>query len=125
MIMHRLAICVVLASSILVAPRPAAAAVTDFYDTIDAVEVNNLDPNAAGDRSVLTVTGILTGQTAAITRVYIFANANPPANVDMAMHCHRLAVLAMSKPGKFQYAIGPGPFSGTIAHGCKLIARTP
>jgi hypothetical protein len=120
MIMHRLAICVVLASSLLIAPRPAAAAVTDFYDTIDAVEVANGDSNPS---TTLRVTGIRTGQTESTVTVYNFGSSSSPSNIDMAMHCQRLAVLVMSKPGKFQYAIGPGP--NLIAHGCKLIARTP
>ncbi|HEY0477104.1 MAG TPA: hypothetical protein VGD37_06250 [Kofleriaceae bacterium] len=122
--MHRLTLCLVIALSSLAAPRPAAAAATDVYDTVDSVEVNNSDFNFGSAPATVVVVGILAGGTTPSSRTYNFGNNNSvPGAVDTAMHCQRLAVVAMSKPGKFQFAIGPGP--GVTAHGCKLILRAP
>lgn len=121
--MHRLTLCLVIASSSLAAPRPAAAAATDVYDTVDSAEVNNADSNF-GNNPTLTVVGIPAGGTTPFSRTYFFSGPLSPATLDTAMHCQRLAVIAMSRPGKFQFAIGPGPSSGS-AHGCKLILRAP
>jgi len=119
--MHRLAICVVFASSSLAAPRPAAAAAaTDVYDTVDSVEIDNRPDSP--QVPTLVVTGILAGQTRPGTARYFFSSLGSPSDLDTAMHCQRLAVVAMSKPGKFQFAITP---PSTNAHGCKLILRTP
>ena len=121
--MYRLLLCLVLVTSTLATPRSAAAAVTDFYDTVDAVEYSKRDPNGLSN-ATLHVRGVLSGGSAPVTRAYVFINtASTTEGPELAMHCHRLAVLAMSKPGKFQFAIGPGP--STSATGCKLTLVTP
>lgn len=119
--MHRLTLCLVIALLSVAAPRPAAAAATDIFDSVNAVEVNNNDPNAGGNVT-LTLQGIRAGGTTPSTTTYVFSGASSPSNLDMANQCQRLAVLVMSKPGKFQFAISP---SSSSAHGCKLILRTP
>jgi hypothetical protein len=120
--MHRLAICLVIASVSLAAPRPAVASATDVYDTVDSVEVNSDDPNASFNVS-LVVTGIPAGGSTPITKIYNFGALSTAGNFEQAAHCQRLAVVAMSKPGKFQFAIGA--FASSLNHSCKLILRTP
>ena len=105
---HRLVTCFVITSLSVAAPRPAAAEATDVYDTVDSVEVNT---------GRLVLIGIPAGGTTPVTTTYNFGFS------DMAMHCQRLAVVAMSKPGKFQFAIGPS--GNFIATGCKLTLRAP
>jgi hypothetical protein len=101
---HRIAACLALASLTFVAPRPAAAAVTHTFDTVDAVEIVN-------GSDTLVVTGILVGQTTPTTLSFYF----------VGVRCERLAVIAMSKPGKFRFGIGSSGGSGS----CKLILQTP
>jgi hypothetical protein len=110
---HRIATCLVIALSSLAAPRPAAAAATDVYDTVDSVELND-----GAVAATLVVTGIPAGGTIPIATTYSFGGFH-----DTAMHCQRLAVVAMSKPGKFQFAIATG--SPTAPHSCKLSLRAP
>jgi hypothetical protein len=112
--MHRLAHCLalglVLVTSPLATRRAAAATVTDFYDTVDFAEADqrNCSFNC---RSTLTVQGILVGGSSVVTRTYVFQQGQTLAdNFEVVQHCHRLALLAMSKPGKFQFAVGPLDF---------------
>lgn len=123
--MHRLAICLVIALVSLAAPRPAAAIATDVYDTVDSVEIDNSNSSLSGSPPTLQVTGIPAGATTPVTRTYTFFASAAGVGVDTAMHCHRLAVVAMSKPGRFQFAIGQGTVSGNSARGCKLILVAP
>jgi hypothetical protein len=123
--MYRLILCLVLVTSTLVTPREATAAITDFYDTIDSAEVNQRDCGAPGCPVRLTVRGIRAGTSVAGTGVYTFNQGNSSAeNVEAALHCHRLAVLVMSRPGKFQFGIGNDPSAG-LARGCRLTLVTP
>ena len=116
--MHRFAICLVIALSSLAAPRPAAAAATDVYDTVDSVEIDN---RGGLQGPFLVLTGIPAGLTTPVTTSYSFNSSGFPASLDIAMHCHRLALVAMSKPGKFQFAIG----QAANTRGCKLSLRAP
>jgi hypothetical protein len=122
--MYRVALCLALVASTLATPRTAGAVATDSYDTVDAVEFNRRDPNFAGNPSI-QVRGIPAGGTTPTTRTYFFTSfsSNPTDGVESATHCHRLAVLAMSKPGKYQFAIGPG--GSSTATGCRLTLVTP
>ncbi len=116
--MARFSICLVFVSLSIAALRPAYADVADVYDTVDAVEMSARTNN--DDRTALQVTGIPTGQTTPVTRTYIFIDTHH----DVVIQCQRLAVLVMSKPGKFRFGIGnPGFPSG--GKGCKLILRNP
>ena len=108
---HRFAACFAIASLTFVAPRPAAAeTITRTFETVEAVETH--------DGLWVTVTGILVGQTTPTTHSFVF---HP--YVDQAGRCERLAVIAMSKPGKYRFSIGWEPSSG--GGGCKLSLRTP
>jgi hypothetical protein len=121
-IMYRLAFCLVLIASTLGLPRLVAAEVTDFYDTVDFAEVDKRNCSNFGCNPTLTVRGILAGGSTPVTRTYVFGNnGNGTEGLDTAQHCQRLAVIAMSKPGKFQFAVGP---SGT-ASGCRLSVVGP
>src|SRR5262245_16328871 len=95
--MIRLCICLVFVSLSVATLRPAYADVVDVYDAVDAVEMTVRTNN--DDRTALQVTGILTGQTTPVTRTYVFIDTQ----TDVVIQCQRLAVLAMSKPGKFQF----------------------
>lgn len=108
---HRLAICLAIVSLTFVAPRPAAASITRVFDTVDAIEIED-DLNIG---HLVKVTGILAGGTAPTTLTFSFGNA-----AALAERCERLAVIAMAKPGKFQFGIGISQYRG-----CKLILRTP
>ena len=107
---QRFAICLAMVSLLFVAPRPAAATVTYTYvfDTVDAFEI---DPNTY----YFTLTGIPSGQTAPVTQTIFFISQQ------IAQRCERLALLAMSKPGKYQLHIG----ANTSNTGCKLVRRVP
>jgi hypothetical protein len=122
--MHRLVLCLALVTSSLAAPRHAIAAVTDFYETLDFVEINRSDCSV-GCHPSLSVRGILVGGSAPVTRVYKFgASSSTDADgLQTAMHCHRLAMVVMSKPGKFQFAIGP--LGNVLAQGCRLTLIAP
>lgn len=116
-----LATCIAISALALLAPRPAGANIGDIiaaYDTVDAVEVV---------ANQITLTGIITGEAAASRRTFaIFGSSSAtgssnPTDV-AASRCDRLALLAMSKPGKFQFAIVDAGLSSRF--GCKLILRT-
>jgi hypothetical protein len=116
------AMCCAITAFTFEAARPAAAAVGDTiaYDTVDAIEV--FGPQ-------IRVTGIISGQGSPTTAQYTVlgsrtaSNDSEPTDV-AASRCDRLALLAMSKPGKFQFAV----FVRSITPpgvSCKLIVRTP
>jgi hypothetical protein len=87
------------------APGPA------IYDTIDAVEVWG---------SQITITGIISGQSSPSQLLYGITGDTP----ERAARCDRLALLAMTKPGKYQLAMLQ-PFGSIFGFGCKLIVRAP
>jgi len=120
--MTRLATCIAIAALTMISPRPAAASIGDIiaaYDTVDAIEVV---------ANQITVTGIVTGEGAPSRRTFtilgspVTPSSGTPQQDVAASRCDRLALLAMSKPGKFQFAIVD---VGSSRVGCKLIARTP
>jgi hypothetical protein len=113
---HRFAICLAIAASLFAAPRPAAAAITTVFDTVDAVEIAT-----SGLGYNIIVTGIVAGGTTPTTLTFFFSGTSS-GQESQARQCERLAVLAMSKPGKYQFGIGPGSVPSS---GCKLILRTP
>ena len=122
--MHRLALCLVFVTSTLAAPRPAAAAVSALYDTIDSAEVSQR-ANSTTSPS-LTVQGILAGTSTPVTRTYFFNNNSGLGadGVETALHCQRLALMVMSKPGKFQFGIGRTDLPG-FARGCRITRAAP
>jgi hypothetical protein len=116
------AMCCAIATFTFEAPRPAAAAVGDTttYDTVDAVEV-------MADQ--IRVTGIISGQAAPSTQLYRIVSSSPfstggGSTDTAASRCDRLALLAISRPGKYQFAtVQVADFSPRFS--CKLIVRTP
>jgi len=104
----------VIASLATLAPRPAAAdGIPIIYDAVDALQLRN--------NNIIRVTGIISGQGAPSTTDFGLV-AGSVASPDYAARCDRLALLAMSKPGKFQFVITlivSGGFS------CQLIVRAP
>jgi hypothetical protein len=86
------------------------------YDTVDAVEV-------WGSRII--VTGIIAGQgTPSEINYIIFDGTSGTTSPEGANRCDRLALLAIAKPGKYQFATTLVPGFG-LRFGCKLIVRTP
>ena len=107
--MDRLACCLVIASLAFAAPQPATGTTldTDTYDAVDAILMFTTG---------FDVTGVVTGDHAPQTRFYGAGDQGARAT------CERFALLAMSKPGKFQFVItntGGNPVN------CKLVLRTP
>jgi len=104
-------------------PRPAAAFVTiqTVFDTVDSVELKNdsLCPSCLVHVSV-QVKGVVAGQSEPSSHFFDFG-----PNADVAAHCERLALIAMSKSGKYQFGIG-ATIDNTVGHGdCKLIRINP
>jgi hypothetical protein len=96
---------------------PVIAAGPAVYDTVDAVEV-------FGSR--ITVTGIIAGQSAPSEFIYvIFDGSSSGSTPGGANRCDRLALLAMAKPGKYQFATLIVPDTFGSFYSCKLIVRTP
>lgn len=116
--MHRLVMCLMVCVLTFAVPWHAAAAIspTTTFDTVDAVELQNDCCSVVN----LVVTGILAGGSTPTTRTFAFAN-NSATDAAPALRCERFAVIAMSKPGKYQFAVGTQGSAGA----CKLILRTP
>jgi hypothetical protein len=102
----------------LASPTPASADDADgphVYDTVDTVQ------SGPSERSI-TVTGIIAGQSTATTLTYTLRGSiETNATEDVTARCDRFALLAMAKPGKYQFAI-----VGTLnVFDCKLTLRAP
>lgn len=123
---RRLAIGLAITSLALVCPRAFAAPTGDVYDTVDSVEVHNFNTDVgSGTNVTLTVTGIRAGAAAPVTKVYSFGTVSQYA-LDAVHQCQRLAVLAMSKPGKFRFSVNtPYSYAPSFAVGCAMTVRTP
>jgi hypothetical protein len=94
-------------------PNPAPGTASATYDTVDAIEVSG---------STIVVTGIISGQTTPTRLLYSIQDASGTTGT-AAARCDRLALLAMSKPGKFQFATVDLHSFGKFS--CRLIVRTP
>ncbi len=92
--------------------NPAIGPVT--YDTVDAVEV--LDNR-------ITITGIAAGGSVPVELTFTILDVPGSTTGAAAARCDRLALLAMAKPGKYQFATTATNTS--LRFGCKLIVRTP
>lgn len=95
-------------------PPPASGPAV--YDTVDAVEV-------FGNR--IAVTGIIAGQSTQSVLSYVISDGSASNSTpEGANRCDRLALLAMAKPGKYQFAtVRVGTFGNAFS--CKLTVRTP
>ena len=109
--------CLVIA--VLLSPSvPVVAAhgspVTAVYDTVDAVESSS---------DYIVIAGIISGSS---TPTEVRYDLFEPAGVHgvAAARCDRLALLAIAKPGKYQFAIVALASFGA-RFGCKLIVRAP
>jgi hypothetical protein len=111
--------CLTLGALCFLSSQPARAAFGDvtLYDTVDEIRVVDLR---------LVVTGIIAGHSASSTATYQIrtTSVSNGATIDVAARCDRLALLAMSKPGKFQFGV-VDESSGGAVFSCKLIVRTP
>ena len=118
--MRRIVLCfATLAAGIAVGPRPASAAVTDFYSSIEFVEVIRRDP-VNNLYAVLAVRGVLVGTTVAVTRNYTFP---PQSGVHLegfhtAFYCMQLATTVMLHPTELQFSIGANV--ATAQGGCRV-----
>ena len=120
---HRLASCLVI-TALALAPRRSAAdpGITAVYDTVDSVQIKNHDLcSGCITHALVVVRGVRVGGSGPVTSSFDFGT-----NKDMATRCERLAVIAMSRPGKYQFGIGSDAFSPDGGHGdCELILVTP
>src|SRR5215217_189951 len=72
------------------------------YDTVDAVQTSMVGSNVA-----IQISGIVSGDSAPTTTTYFLRSS--ASGTDQGSRCDRMALLAMSKPGKFQLVlVGPG-----------------
>ncbi len=112
-----LAILAAILATSLVSPTPASADfpfVGQVYDTVDAVQ---------SDLGFITITGIVVGQSAATTSSYFVDGTSSTSSEDGVARCDRFALLAMAKPGKYQFAtVGPDRNDRFV---CKLALRSP
>src|SRR5262249_20356620 len=88
---------------IFAAPRPALANATagTVFDTVDGVELDQIDScpfSTCFIHTIVIVTGIRSGHSTPNTLSFDFAD-----KADVAAHCQRLAMVAMSKPGKYRF----------------------
>jgi hypothetical protein len=102
------------------AATPASAGIANgphLYDAVDEVQ------SGPSERQI-TITGIIAGQTTATTMTYTLRvnSSSSAATEDVTARCDRFALLAMAKPGKYQFATVQ-PFGST--YDCKLLVRTP
>jgi hypothetical protein len=119
----RLLFCLVIASFAVAGPRSAAAdaSIQAVFDTVDSVEIVDHEPcSGCASHALVIVKGILTGASAPTSRTFDFS-----LNVASATRCEHLAVIAMSKPGKYQLGIGAQADSAGGHGDCKLILVTP
>lgn len=101
----------------LVSSTPASADfpfVGHVYDTVDAVQA---------DSGFITITGIVVGQSVATTSSYKISVLSSPSSEDVAARCDRFALLAMAKPGKYQFATVLDRSENAFV--CKLTTRAP
>jgi hypothetical protein len=99
---------------VVVADKSAAADGTPVvYDTVDSLQLRGF--------SIIRVTGIISGEGAQSVHDYSLISGSV-TSPEYAARCDRLALLAMSKPGKYQFtltALSGGSF------GCSLTVRAP
>lgn len=115
-----------------VAPRSVLADATagTMFDTVDSVELNQRELCSGGistcsTHTIVAVMGIRSGRSTPDTRSFDFVD-----KADIAAHCQRLAMVAMSKPGKYRFGIGSdgtfAPNFGVPGHGaCSLTLVNP
>ena len=112
--MSRHLISLVVAGIVAFSSRLALADVS--YDTVEAVQASTIGSNVA-----IQISGIVSGESTPTTTTYFVRPST--SGTDLGSRCDRMALLAMSKPGKFQLVlVGPG---GSSFSNCKLVLRTP
>ncbi len=115
----RSAICLAIALSILAMSRPMSAATfTGVFDTVDSVELN-LDSSLVK----IVIVGVPAGGSTPISQTFSFGPTSSATSFPTASRCERMALAAISKPGKYQFAIGVNNNGTTGA--CKLILVAP
>jgi hypothetical protein len=114
--MNRITLCTsIVLATMLSGVSPAAAAAGDLFsfETVDAVEVD--------DYLHITITGVLAGDTEASTYTFTAsANSDRAAAAVANARCERLALLAMSKPGKYVFSALQVSNGSTPKFTCKL-----
>jgi hypothetical protein len=122
--MRQLAICLAFAAVTLV----VRSALATTFDTVDSVQLRTTGSNGSS-HMYLVIQGIPAGGSTSTSQEFDFGNiTNSTANqtTELATHCERLALLAMSKPGKFRFAITSNATTNTFPQAdCRLTAATP
>lgn len=112
---NRAVLCVAFTLLAFAMPRATVASTfTQVFDSVDSVELN-VDSGVVH----IVIQGIPAGGSTPIIRSFVFGAAGAASDVSSATACQRTALLAMSKPGKYQLAIGQS--EGVTAGACKLI----
>jgi hypothetical protein len=86
-----------LALAVLSLASVAGAQVLAGYMTVDAVSVG-LDS--------ITVTGVVQGDATPSARTFQYSTGTPAAQAPAREACHRLLLLALSKPGQYVAKVG-------------------
>ena len=127
--LRRLAPVLAIATLATLAPTSARGAVgtVTAFDTVDAIEATLTSSDSVRPIGI-KVTGIIVGNSSPSTMSVkltnsTIANASGTGGVDPVARCDRMAMLAMSKPGKFQFALVETEMTQVFT--CKLIVRTP
>jgi hypothetical protein len=102
------------------APRRSAAdaSIQAVFSTVDAVEIRHAGCDSCTPHEEVAITGIVSGSSVPSTTVFNFGQAS-----DIAARCERIAMLVMSKPGKYHLGIGAELGSGGRGD-CKLMLVT-
>lgn len=108
MVRSFLALCAALSLCVASVASAQATKTPVVYVAIDSVGLQLTE---------LTITGVVQGEQAATTKVFVFSSGTE-STVDA---CHRIALLAMMKPGQYLFRIVP-EYS---APDCKLSRVTP
>ncbi len=121
-----------LTSAALVATLTASAqtVTTVTFTTVDSVEVNPFlfvqgSYNIAGK-----IVGVPEGQPAPQTYGYLFGSSTSEVSIQHATRCERLAMLALNRPGRFNFVLTSNGGSVTVDNvvflsspTCKLVRR--
>ena len=126
---RRLVFCLALATIAMLSPTPARSAVGSVttFDTVDAVEgFTEFDTTRfVGVKVTGIVAGVGTPSTIQFRLINsAFESTFGISSVDLVARCDRMAMLAMSKPGKFQLAFVEAAHFGPTFN-CRLLVRTP
>jgi hypothetical protein len=120
--MRQLAICLAFAAVTLV----VHTALATTFDTVDSVQLTTTGTNG-NSHMYLVVQGIPIGGSTSTSQQFDFGSlvgSTASHTTELVTHCERLALIVMSKPGKFRFTITTTTVGNPQAD-CRLTAVTP